>query len=218
MAKSWYIARIKSGFSREAKERLDKDGNPREPDRVGESRIERSLRDEGFECYFPSMRKDIVHHRTKKRIAKRFPLFTGYIFVQCEYAATSKAKDCDGVSEVLGIGVGEDRKPWPLEASIVEGLRHQEGDLIFDDTETARIKRREQGRTRKETIKLTFVEGLPVRVKKDWQHEHMFSGFHGQVVSVTGRGTVKTMMEIFGNLVPVEIEASFLEPAGSKAA
>lgn len=207
---NWYIARIAPGFSREAPKRVDRNGELRQPEREGESKVERSLRDEGFDCYYPRMRKELIHHRTKEKIVRAFPLFTGYIFVNAIAIGAKSAKDCDGVTTIMGENL--DGKPWPVPARVVERFRVQELNLEFDDTTAARIRRREEGRTARETLEMKFPEGQEIRVKKDWKHDHMLGGFHGHVVSVTGRGTMKIMMQMFGSLVPVEIDVEEVEP------
>src|SRR5690606_8309945 len=91
--------------------------------------------------------------------------------------------------------------PWPIPSAYIEQLRHAQDDMAFDDTTEARIHRREQGRTARETVKLTFPVGSVVMVT-----DGPFAGFHGHVESVTGRGLVRAMVSIFGGLTPVEVD------------
>ncbi|TPK42288.1 MULTISPECIES: transcription termination/antitermination NusG family protein [unclassified Mesorhizobium] len=208
----WFIAKIGPGGSRTAKDRF---GIPEE--RKDEIIAERSIRDEGFECYYPRMRKEIIHHRTNARIVRRFPLFTGYIFVALPSANGEYLKDCDGLGRLLSYD-GPFGKPWQVPTPAVEAYMRAEAELEFDDTKESRIKRKLEGKTRRETIQMTFPEGQAIRVKQDWQHTHMLAGFHGEVVGVTGRGTVKSMIEMFGRLVAAEFDAGDIEPYPSRAA
>ncbi|KRB26310.1 hypothetical protein ASE05_10405 [Mesorhizobium sp. Root172] len=202
----WFIARIGMGGAKTAKDRV---GTPE--DRRGEIVAERSIRDAGFECYYPRMRKEIVHHRTNVRIVRRFPLFTGYIFVALPSANGEYLKDCEGLGRLLSYD-GEYGKPWQVPTGAVERYMRAEADLEFDDTKESRIKRKLEGKTKRETIAMTFPEGQAIRVKQDWQHTHMLAGFHGEVVGVTGRGSVKSMIELFGRLVAAEFDADDIEP------
>ncbi|TPN26609.1 hypothetical protein FKO01_25375 [Mesorhizobium sp. B2-3-3] len=202
----WFIAKIGPGGSRTAKDRI---GIAEE--RKGEIIAERSIRDEGFDCYYPRMRKEITHHRTNVRIVRRFPLFTGYIFVALPSANGEYLKDCDGLGRLLSYD-GKFGMPWQVPTGDVEGYMQAEAELEFDDTKESRIKRKLEGKTRRETIQMAFPEGQAIRVKQDWQHTHMLAGFHGEVVSVTGRGTVKSMIELFGRLVAAEFDADDIEP------
>ncbi len=202
----WYIARIKPGWSRIAPDRVitrgGDAGSPLQPDRLGETQIERSLRDAGFDCYFPRMRKEVVDRRRRRTTVRAFPLFTGYVFVN------GVATQCDGVAEVLGIRM--EGRPSAVPANVVEAFRSAERGMAFDDTREARIKRREQGRTWLETVKMQFPLGAVVGIRDS---AHPFHGFHGEVVSVTGKGMVRVMMTLFGGAAPVEVDARELVAA-----
>jgi hypothetical protein len=181
----WYVARLKPGASREAPVRV---AAPVE--RCSETIAERSLRDAGFEVYFPRMRKEIVHHRTKKRIVRSFPLFTGYAFVNAFSMGPVRATECDGIAEIMGVKI--DGRPWPVSAALVERFRTAEQNEVFDDTQSARIRREEEGRTQRETTMMRFPQGAVVKIENP---KHLLHGFHASVVSVTGRGLVRVMIE-----------------------
>ncbi|MBP0440671.1 transcription termination/antitermination NusG family protein [Tianweitania sediminis] len=192
----WYVARLKPGASRTARHRI---GLPEW--RHNETIAERSLRDCGFTVYFPKMRKDIIHHRTRVLITREFPLFTGYLFVDRITSGPVSARDCDGVAELMGVKT--DGRPWPVPAAVVTRFQQAEQDELFDDTKSARIKREEEGRTERETIMMKFPAGLPIRIENP---RHILHGFHGRVVSVTGRGLVKVMVATLQSLTPVQAE------------
>lgn len=193
----WYIAKIRPGAGRAAKDRIDL---PHE--RRDETIVERSLRDEGFDCYFPRMRKEIVHHRTNKIIVRRFPLFAGYIFVNGLSRNGVSVLDCDGVSYVLG----NDGRPFPVPSMIVERFRSAEGDLQFDDTTEAKIHRGEIEKSKRGQLQVQFGKGRRVNVVGG-----PFSSFAAKVEGITSRDTIKAVVEIFGRLTPVEFDASDLE-------
>lgn len=196
----WYIAKIRSGFGRICRTVIE-GGQQRDL-----SIVERQLEEKGFDHYFPRMRKEIRHHRTKKLIERRFPLFAGYVFVGMPSANPDlySLAQCRGVAYVLGV----DGHPWRVPAAEIERLRADEVNMVFDDTREARLKRREEGQTRRETIAMQYPTGAEVRVS-----EGPFAGFHGHVTGVTGKGHVKAMLDLFGRLTPCEFEAVDLEAA-----
>ena len=206
--RKWYVVRTKPGASRQARERIVIPDWRRE-----ENEAERELRDAGFFCHFPRMRKEITHHRTKKKVVRAFPLFTGYVFV--DMASNRMDFDILHAMRFIGAPLGINREAGvrALPRGLVEDFMAAEENLEFDDTREARIRRKQEGRTRKETIKMTFPVGDRVTVKGGQFGEHPFSGFHGEVVSVEGRGTVQVMIELFGGLVPCEFDPQNLEAA-----
>ena len=180
MQTNWYVATTKAGASRVAKDRVRR-GELVQPDRRGENEVERSLRDAGFNCYFPRMRMEIVHHRTRKLIVKTFPLIAGYVFVQareCEFLPVTR---CDYVGELLGT----DGNPIPV-TSEAKAIMQAETDLAFDETREGRKRR---GQTIEDT----------------WVGKTVEPALHGRVTSVTGRRTLMAMFTLFGRLTPVEL-------------
>ena len=71
-----------------------------------EKRALAALTGAGYEAYLPLMRRDVVHHRTKKVVTKEFVLFNRYLFVAqpAEGADWFRLRRCDGVEAVLGSG------------------------------------------------------------------------------------------------------------------
>ena len=141
-----------------------------------EDRAARNLRQAGYRVYLPKMRKDIVHHRTKKRITRSFVLFNRYLFVgvPAEDPNWYKLRACEGVECVLGEDGPEGRRYLPVPRETVASFVMAQRNLDFDATRRAEIKRKEIGRTEKQTLKMRFPVGSRFRVKKDWQHDHPF--------------------------------------------
>lgn len=169
-----------------------------------EDRAASSLHAAGYDVYLPRMRKDIVHHRTKCVLTKEFPLFNRYLFVGMSNSDFYTARACDGVECFLGINGTPIRVP----AAHVERFFTAEINMEFDDTTKAKIHRGEIEKDAKRQLKRTFPKGASVQVKDS----HPFGGFFGQVVSVSGKGKIKAMLEIFGGLTPVEFDAADIEP------
>lgn len=190
----WFIARIRPGYGRVIGHVTDDDGNISDV-----TRAESQLAERNFRTYCPRMRKETRHHRSKKIIVKPYPLFTGYLFVD-RWGGLS---DCPAVSCVLGVN----GTPWPVPAAEVDKIRTAERNMMFDETREARVRRREEGRTRRETVAMTYPEGTEIQVT-----DGPFRGFFGHVTSVSGRGHVRAMMDLFGRLTPVELDPAALAP------
>lgn len=163
------------------------------------------MAENGFVCYLPKLRREIIHHRTKKVVVRVFPLFVGYGFVGIDSDARWPAlRACESVGSVLSLN----GRPWAIPVDLVADLRAAEADLVFDDTREARIKRKQEGRTKRETTAMRYQPGAKVQALRG-----PFAGYSGAVVSVTGRGMVKVMMQIFGGEAPVEIPVEWLDAA-----
>lgn len=200
----WYVAKLKPGAGREAQSRI---GTP--PHRHGENVAEQSIRDIGFDCYFPRMRREIVHHRTRQKITRRFPLLHGYIFISIPDGRFGVIHGLDGVGSFLGM----DGDPFPIPASVIERMMADEADMKFDDTTEARIHRGEVAKTVRGQLRRQFRKGSTVRVIAG-----PFSSFAGKIEGITRQDTVKAAIEIFGRLTPVEFDPLDLEASTLEAA
>ena len=177
-----------------------------------EKRALAALTGAGYEAYLPLMRRDVVHHRTKKVVTKELVLFNRYLFVAqpAQNADWFRLRRCDGVETVLGAN----GRYLPVDARAVEAFRQAEAELEFDETRAARLRRKEIGRTLKATAAMRFPVGAAIRVKTDFSRAHPFGGFFGQVESVRGKGVITAMIELFGRLTPVDFQASEIERVG----
>ncbi|TBZ81544.1 hypothetical protein E0H61_14780 [Rhizobium leguminosarum bv. viciae] len=90
--RDWYAIRAAPGTQRMARHVDDAPVH-----RVGESIIERNLRNEGISVYMPAYWYESIHHRTRKVIQRRLPLLVGYAFVNLENLNFEKVRDVDGV-------------------------------------------------------------------------------------------------------------------------
>lgn len=194
----WFVLKLQPGAMRRAKPRpADGPGHPEhDPDRKDEAAIERSLRDAGLEVYVPRIRLEVVHHRTHKAVIRSFPLFTGYAFAGAVGTGWADLLGCDGVGYILGTGGNY----WRMPEEEINLLRQAEADMVWDDTREARIRRKQEGRTRRETATLRFPPGAEIEISTG-----AFAGFSGRVESVAGRGIVKALISIFGRLTAVDL-------------
>ena len=104
-----------------------------------EKRALAALTGAGYEAYLPLMRRDVVHHRTKKVVTKELVLFNRYLFVAqpARDADWFRLRRCDGVETVLGAN----GRYLPVDARAVEAFRQAEAELEFDETRAARLRR-----------------------------------------------------------------------------
>ncbi len=91
----WYAIRTAPGTQRSPSLTGDLPQQRRKDDC---SIIERNLRNEGIDVFMPCIRRDVIHHRTRKWIDKRFPLLVGYVFVNLPKGNFGKVEGVDGVS------------------------------------------------------------------------------------------------------------------------
>ena len=155
-----------------------------------EERATADLEAAGFEVVFPMLRKEIIHNRTKKKISRVFPLFNRYLFLAmpvCEdWYSVRKA---NGVECVLGVN----GCPEPIPAEFIERLKWQIETGAFDERETS---------------KPSLQPGDEVQVQRG-----VLTGYYLKVKSVTGRGTVKLLTDMFKSLDEVEISLAMVEKA-----
>lgn len=195
---NWYVVRTAPGTSRQATPR------PNLPiERQTESMAERAVRDAGLIAYTPTMRKDIVHHRTKKLITRKFPLMAGYMFAG--FPARPNFMRLATLREIQSI-LGADGHPWQIPSREIERFQQAEADMAFDDTREARIRRREVGHTARLTMQMQYPPGTTITLNGG-----PFTGFSARVTSATGRNTLRAMIHLFGQLSEIEIPVDFCE-------
>lgn len=173
-----------------------------------EDKAERNLRSAGFRVYVPRMKIERQQRRTKKWIITELPLFPRYLFLEQKPKPDwFTARRCEGVEGVLGaLSISGEVEPFPVPSRHVERLMAMQADLAFDDTRTAKIRRREIGRNKRETTRMRFPVGSRVRAK-----DGPFAMLGGIVTNVKARGTVEVMIELFGTLSPAEFPHEWLE-------
>ena len=143
--KRWFAIRITPGFQRMARKAADAP-----PNRIGESIIERNLRNEGVDVYMPSFWKEIRKHRSRKLHARRYPLLVGYAFIRFdEVKGFDFVRDIDGVNSVLKLTQdGEPHAFSDIDLAEIAALAFmKEQDYKYrrhSAIENARVTRREK--------------------------------------------------------------------------
>jgi len=169
-----------------------------------------NLSDAGITVYYPSFKKEIVHHRTKKVVTKTYPLFRGYLFVCMPKVGADwfTLRRCEGVESVLGV----EGRPIPVPAKSVEQFIAAQADLQFDQTDKARIHRGEIKKNRKEQVRSVFIPGRLVTINRG-----TFQGFSGHVAApkqgdkVKWNDKVEVMINLLSGLVPVNFPVDDLD-------
>lgn len=194
-AAHWYALRLKPMAQRPS----------RQDERL--TNIEISLRQSGFEHYMPLERREIIHHRTKKPIDKRYPLIPGYAFVYNPYDWLALSK-CDFVAGVLGVR----GTPLSILNTQVDAIRAAEA-VISAEYERSKALRRQKEKERDEHIpqrrlRVMFPAGTPIAI--DGTHS-ILGGMTGRVVDATGRQTIKAIIETLSGMVNAELPLEYVQ-------
>ncbi|MFK3965696.1 transcription termination/antitermination NusG family protein [Ensifer adhaerens] len=192
---SWYAIKNRPGTQRPATPRI---GEPE--DRKGEFIIERNLRDADIEIYMPSFRKDIKHHRTKELIERRFAMIVGYSFVYLPTSDFYRLSRVDGVTSILGVA----GYPTRISNFDVESIRDAEA-IAGASLQRERDARKK--RTRKE-LQEEYPKDVTVRIAPE---HRLVGGMLATVLDVTGRNTVKAVVEMLGGLVHVDLPLDLID-------
>lgn len=154
----------------------------------GEDKVIGALTDLGFESYAPTMRKDIVHRRTRRPVTREFKLFNRYLFALLPID-TRQWKTVRAIEEYDSV-LGANGVPCPVPQADIDRFKAAEAASQFDVTKAA-----------------IFPVGSRVRVLSG-----PFGGFSGLVESLPGRGVVKAILEIFARGTPVDFPFDMVEP------
>lgn len=160
------------------------------------TRVERDLMDGGFDFYMPVEVSDVVHHRTKKLVQKRAALIPGYVFVTgiTNFWALSE------IRTVAGVISGMDGRPLSMDGHEVDRIREAE-TAIFAELALDREKRfAKQDRMTQRRLERHFPRNAVVSVNTGF-----LSSERGKVVSVTGRQTVRIILDRLSNLGTIEL-------------
>ena len=165
--------------------------------------IERDLQSIGCKHFVPVETRDIIHHRTKRIMTRRFPLLPGYAFVKSPVPWV----EIEALPSVLSI-LGIEGQPIPIMQADYERLVAEQDhadERLFHE----RIRRKEAARkmTRARASGL-YPEGSPVIITHD-----IMGNVPARVSGATGRKTIKVVAEFLGGLVPVEVPIDRVEIA-----
>lgn len=171
-----------------------------------EEKAAENIRHAGFDVYLPRQRYEVKHRRTNTYTVKERPLMMRYLFVGMAHDAQhfGFVRSCDGVERFLEV----EGRPIRVLHKHVDAILAAEIDMRFDETRAARIHRKEEARTLKETVRMRFQPGTMVDVV-----EGPFANMSAIVEEVTSSGSVDALVEVFGRLSTVSFNAKQLQPA-----
>jgi transcription antitermination factor NusG len=190
----WYAIKARPGTQRRASPRIGEAA-----DRKGEFIIERSLRDAGFDVFMPAFRRDIKHHRTKELQERRFAMLVGYCFVDLPSRDFYSLARVDGVTAIMGAA----GRPFPIPRWHID-------DLLGAEAEADAKLEWERNRRRKRN-KAELKEEYEGKVVTISPAHRLVGGMLATVLDVTGRNTVKTMVQTLNGLVRVEVPLELVE-------
>ena len=178
---------------------------------TGEERdVADELRKAGFDAYCPTRRLERTHGKTKRLITRHEALLPGYLFAaqpnkdnQWDFPTV---RETEGVIDILRPTKEDAFTQVP--AKLVEAFQISEINMEFDDTRAARIARKEEAATKKETAKLKFPIGAPAYIDAG-----AFEGLPGVITEHLKSGRVKVELSIFGGKTEVESDIDKLRSA-----
>lgn len=192
---TWAVVRLKPLASRPSKQ----------DERI--SNIEYALRQAGIRHYLPLERKEIIHHRSKMPLDKKYPLIPGYAFV-CGVTDWYALSRCDFVGSVLGVR----GSPLRLPAAAIDKIRDAEGEILYEYERTKAERRRRElealERVSQSKARRMFPAGSPVVVSSG---HYALGGMRGHVVAATGRQTIRAMIETLNGVISAELPIAALE-------
>lgn len=161
----------------------------------------------GIDVYAPRAFSERFVRRRKVFITREEMLVPRYLFIRCNYGPMPwrAIRETKGVDQVLPAG-NEPIALNTVETKALIEIIEADRDLAFDFTRKGKLHRKEIGRTKRDTARLTFAPGAIVRVKRG-----PFASFSAEVEEVTSRGTVEVLVSLFGRLSATEIPANWLE-------
>lgn len=173
-----------------------------------EGKAANNIRLAGFDYYLPMMRLEKKHRRTNVVTVVERPLMPRYLFVGFNPKAKhfGFVRACDGVERLLEV----DGEPVPVGAETVQEIFLAEIDMCFDDTREARIHRKEEANSYKQTMAMRFPANKHVFISDP---KSAFADLSAIVEEVTKTGSVRVLLELFGRLTPVEFEGRQLSAA-----
>lgn len=144
----------------------------------------------GFDAFLPMGKREVIHHRTKAKTERTFPLLAGYLFLAMPTAKQRQhwglVRDCHGIQAVLGIA----GCPKSLPTSEVEALRLAEA----------------QDRLRVQRATQAFAAGEQVRIA-----DGPFVGINAVIVDAEVGATVGLLINLMNRMTHITVPVDLLE-------
>lgn len=160
------------------------------------SLIERNLSNGGFEFFMPTYRIVVKHHRNKKLIERRFPIFTGYVFVNLPTQQFVPVEAVEGVGKLLKYSrtYGEASEPFSFPQEVIDRLRYMvwEEDQKFLLEKALRMRQEEVDR---ELVEVKKAASRASRKIRNAQHSELAGGLARSLRVPSSRALVMKTME-----------------------
>ncbi|NNH46222.1 hypothetical protein HLI03_32055 [Rhizobium laguerreae] len=160
------------------------------------SLIERNLSNAGFESFMPTYRIVVKHHRNKKLIERRFPIFTGYVFVNLPTQRFVPVEAVEGVGKLLKCRrtYGDAPEPFSFPQEVIDRLRYMvwEEDQKYLLEKALRMRQEEVDREMVEIKKATL---RPSRKIRNAQYSELAGGLTRSLRTPSSRALVMQTMD-----------------------
>ena len=148
----------------------------------------------------PSFRKDIKHHRTKELIERRFAMIVGYSFVYLPTGDFYRLSRVDGVTAILGVA-GYPLRISDFEVASIRQAEEMAGSALQRERDARKKRSRKQ-------LQQEFPKDSAVRIAPE---HRLVGGMLATVLDVTGRNTIKAVVEYLGGLVHVDLPLELID-------
>lgn len=177
---------------------------------IGETIIERDCRDKGYEIFMPSYWMEAKHHRTKQWMDKRFPMLTGYAFVNLPEQQFEKLRsEVDSVLCVLK--PGKMQQPFEFTEWAVGAMRlaewREEQSFKYDKARRLREEEVAAMHLSRKQINDMFPSGRHVKIS---DQSRFCAGLKGRVIGASSQGTIKTVIEALNSSFVVDVPIEYI--------
>lgn len=201
MIDQWYAIRTRPGFQRTI------------PGGRLISQIEKVMEDEQYECYVPSMCFEVKHHRTKKWMVKRVPIFPGYAFINLKAEQTlDELRGVDGVLCVLK--PHKHRPAVKFKAADMERLREIEADEEKTFIAKQAYRKRWEEKQARQLSRKDMLEAFPPNSIAMIADNAPFGGMAARILGPSSRGKVKAVIELLNSFTSIDVPIENLRHAG----
>ncbi|WP_051321100.1 transcription termination/antitermination NusG family protein [Rhizobium mesoamericanum] len=160
------------------------------------SLIERNLANAGFESFMPTYRIIVKHHRNKKLIERRFPIFTGYVFVNLPTQRFVPVEAVEGVGKLLKYSrtYGDAAEPFSFPQEVIDRLRYMvwEEDQKYLLEKACRMRQEEVDRELAEVKKAASRASRKIR---NAQYSELPGGLARSLRAPSSRALVMQTMD-----------------------
>ncbi|MDQ0558702.1 hypothetical protein QO004_000477 [Rhizobium mesoamericanum] len=188
----WFAVKAAPGSQRSPSAAVNDDREP------SLSLIERNLANAGFESFMPCYRKVIRHHRNHKLIERRFPIFTGYVFVNLPKLQFRNVEAVEGVGKLLKFSrvYCDEPEPFSFAQEVIDRLRYAEWfeDQAFLLTKSLAMRQDEVEREQRAKGKGNPNKGNSRRIRNA-QYSELAGGLSRAMTAPSSRAIVMETLD-----------------------